>query len=67
MKCSKPGEDIYRKMLSDGSMVAQETLFIDDSDKNLAAAAKLGIRTLKVENGEDWRGKLLEFLEQHRS
>ena len=67
MKCSKPGEDIYRKMLSDGSMVAQETLFIDDSDKNLAAAAKLGIRTLKVENGEDWRGKLLEFLEQHCS
>ena len=63
MKCSKPGEDIYRKMLTDGSMVAGETLFIDDSDKNLAAAARLGIRTLKVENGEDWRGKLMARLE----
>jgi FMN phosphatase YigB (HAD superfamily) len=48
-------------------MVAEETLFIDDSDKNLESAAKLGIRTLKVENGEDWRGKLLEYLEKHKS
>lgn len=62
MGCSKPGEEIYRKMLADGSMVAQETLFIDDSDRNLESAARLGIRTMKVENGEDWRGKLLEYL-----
>ena len=63
MKCSKPGEEIYRKMLADGGMVAGETLFVDDSDRNLEAAAKVGIRTLKVENGEDWRGRLLEYLE----
>ena len=63
MKCSKPDEEIYRKMLSDGGMVAGETLFIDDSDKNLEAAARVGIRTLKVENGEDWRDKLLRYLE----
>ena len=63
MKCSKPGEEIYRKMLADGGMVAGETLFIDDSDKNLEAAARVGIKTLKVENGEDWRGKLLRFLD----
>ena len=67
MKCSKPGEDIYRKMLDDGGMVAGETLFLDDSDKNLEAAAKLGLKTLKVDNGEDWRGKLLEYLEKHKS
>lgn len=63
MKCSKPGDAIYRKMLADGGMVAEETLFLDDSDRNLEAAAKVGIRTLKVENGEDWRGRLLEYLE----
>ncbi len=63
MKCSKPGEEIYRKMLADGSMVAAETLFIDDSDRNLETAAAVGIRTLKVENGEDWRGKLMHFLQ----
>lgn len=62
MKCSKPGEEIYRKMIADGLMIAGETLFVDDSEKNLQAAAKVGIRTLKVENGEDWRRKLLEYL-----
>ena len=44
MKCSKPSEEIYRKMLADGQMIAGETLFIDDSDKNLLAAAKVGIK-----------------------
>ena len=63
MKASKPGEEIYRKMLDTGSMVAGETLFVDDSDKNLEAAAKLGIKTLKVANGEDWRKRLSEYLE----
>ncbi len=64
MGCSKPGEEIYHKMLASGSMLAEETLFVDDSDKNLEAAAKVGIKTLKVENGEDWREKLLIFLQQ---
>ena len=64
MKASKPGEEIYRKMLSEGSMIAEETLFIDDSDKNLATAEKAGIKTLKVKNGEDWREKLTQYLKE---
>ena len=55
MGASKPGEEIYRKMLLEGNMKAEETLFIDDSEKNIETARKLGISTLKVENGEDWR------------
>ena len=67
MKCSKPGNEIYRKMLADGSMNASETLFIDDSDKNLEAASRVGIKTLKVMNGEDWREKLSEYLKQDQN
>lgn len=62
MKCSKPGEDIYRKMLAMGNMKPEETLFIDDSEKNILAASRLEIRTLLVKNGEDWRRKLEEYL-----
>ena len=58
MGASKPGEKIYKKMLLEGNLKAEETLFIDDSAKNIEAARKLGITTLKVENGEDWRNKL---------
>ena len=62
MGASKPGEEIYRKMLLEGNMKAEETLFIDDSTKNIETARKLGINTLKVENGEDWRPILDKIL-----
>lgn len=62
MQASKPGEEIYRKMLLEGNMKAEETLFIDDSERNIETARKLGINTLKVENGEDWRPKLDRIL-----
>lgn len=62
MNASKPGEEIYKKMLLEGNMKAEETLFIDDSEKNIETAHKLGICTLKVENGEDWRPMLDKIL-----
>ncbi len=62
MRASKPGEEIYRKMLLEGNMKAEETLFIDDSEKNIETARRLGINTLKVNNGEDWRPILDKIL-----
>ncbi len=62
MGVSKPNEEIYKKMLLEGNLKAEETLFIDDSDKNIEAARNLGISTLKVDNGEDWRNKLDRIL-----
>lgn len=62
MHCSKPSEEIYRKMLEQGKMKAEETLFVDDGAKNIEAAARVGIQTLLVTNGEDWRLALEEKL-----
>lgn len=62
MNCSKPGEEIYRKMLLEGNMKAEETLFIDDGERNIDAARKAGINVLKVGNGEDWRDTLAKLL-----
>lgn len=58
MNCSKPSCTIYRRMLEQGNMKAEETLFLDDGKKNIEAAAKEGIKTLLVTNGEDWRAEL---------
>lgn len=66
MNCSKPGEEIYRKMLLEGNMNPTETLFLDDGEKNIAAARKAGINVLKVGNGEDWREILEKTLACHR-
>ena len=65
MHCSKPSRKIYCKMLANGGMRAEETLFVDDSTKNIEAAREVGIRTLLVENGEDWREKLSNALAQY--
>lgn len=62
MHCSKPNEEIYLKMLEEGAMKAEETLFVDDGARNIEAAARVGIKTLKVENGEDWRNALEKVL-----
>lgn len=58
MKCSKPSREIFQKMLQSGNMDAATTLFVDDSEKNIEAAASMGIQTLLVKNGEDWRSAL---------
>lgn len=66
MNCSKPGEEIYRKMLLEGNMKADETLFIDDGEHNIAAARKAGINVLRVGNGEDWCETLTKVLAADR-
>ncbi len=62
MNCSKPGEEIYRKMLLEGNMNPGEVLFIDDSAKNIEAARRAKINVLQVRNGEDWRDTLGKIL-----
>ena len=46
----KPEPGIYEHLLRAFGLQAADTLFIDDVQKNLDAAAKLGIRTLRFEN-----------------
>lgn len=46
----KPEAGIYEHLLRTFALKPAETLFMDDVQKNLDAAAKLGIQTLKFEN-----------------
>jgi putative hydrolase of the HAD superfamily len=46
----KPETGIYEHLLRTYGLRAEETLFIDDVQKNLDAAAKLGIQTLRFQN-----------------
>ena len=50
LQLCKPEAGIYEHLLRTYGLEAKETIFIDDVQKNLDAAAKLGIRTLKFEN-----------------
>lgn len=46
----KPEPAIYEHLLRTFGLEAKDTIFIDDVQKNLDAAAQLGIRTLRFEN-----------------
>ncbi|MFC1951153.1 HAD family hydrolase [Chloroflexota bacterium] len=47
----KPDPNIYRAMLQEAGCPAADCLFIDDMDRNLEAASRLGIVTCKFERG----------------
>lgn len=51
----KPDPAIFRLLMSDAQLQPTETLFLDDSPANIAAADALGIQTLLVEKNGDWR------------
>lgn len=54
----KPALSIFRKMLDQGKMKADECLFLDDSPRNIAAAEQVGIRGMLIGKGEDWVERL---------
>ena len=48
----KPNADIYEYVLKDAGILAEDTLFIDDSINNIEAAQQLGIHTHHLIAGE---------------
>ena len=50
----KPHREIFEMMLRGQQSLPEETLFIDDGQRNVEAAAALGMHTLCPQNNEDW-------------
>ena len=49
VRMAKPAPDIYRHVLTEAGLVAEETTFFDDNAANIRAAAALGIRAVHVQ------------------
>jgi putative hydrolase of the HAD superfamily len=49
----KPDPHIYEHLLKENDLVASETLFLDDSHKNIEGAQSVGIQTVWVRNPEE--------------
>lgn len=61
----KPDEKFFRKVLMSEHINPEETLFLDDGPRNVAAASELGIHTICPKNGEDWTDTIYTFLNNH--
>ena len=53
MHLAKPDQAIFEKVLSDANLLAEETLFIDDSEANCKAAQEVGIHAHHYHVGDD--------------
>ncbi len=58
----KPDLTCYEKVLKDGGMEAEQTLFIDDNRYNIEGAAKLGIQTCLHPIGSEITDLIVEYL-----
>ncbi len=65
MKCCKPDDEIYLKALKQDLMVAEECLFVDDSQANCDAAERLGFHVLHSKSNSDWMPQLTEIIKQN--
>jgi 2-haloacid dehalogenase len=57
-KTRKPFPDIYQLTLDRYGFKAEETLFIDDNQRNIDAAADMGIQTIHFKNPKDLKYNL---------
>lgn len=58
----KPDPAIFRLMLDREGISPEETVFIDDSERNVEAARGLGIRTICPKDNADWTEDLFQLL-----
>ena len=61
IKMVKPEIAIFEHLLKAYKLEAAETVFIDDTCENLAAAASIGIRTIKFVNPSDCKQQLVDL------
>lgn len=67
MKLYKPSKEIYLEVLRRDGMKPEETLFVDDSKRNIEGAESVGIHGLYVPTNSDWRPLLASKLEELNS
>ncbi len=58
----KPDESFFRHVLMQEQILPQNTLFVDDGPRNVAAASQVGIHTFCPINGADWTQEIYSYL-----
>ena len=61
-KVMKPHKEIFEMMLRGQQTLPEETIFIDDVQRNIETAAAMGMLTLCPQNNEDWTTALENLL-----
>lgn len=62
MKCSKPGDKIFQKLIEDAGINPSETLFVDDAPANIETGLKFGLNSLLYNVEDSLPEKVMEAL-----
>lgn len=63
MKMMKPNRKMFEEIISEESILPEETLFVDDGPANIEMGKSLGFKTFCPKKGEDWTQEILDTLE----
>ena len=61
MNQRKPNADIFESVLNENNLIAEETLFIDDSPQHVEGALTLGIKAMLLEKNNEVENLLKEL------
>lgn len=59
----KPDERFFQAVIDNEGIEPEESLFVDDGQRNIEAGKHLGFNTMCPKNGEDWTGHLADVLD----
>lgn len=62
MGMCKPEREIFLRVLEEGNLLPEETLFLNDGPANTAMARSLGMVAYTCKNEEDWRDPIRRVL-----
>lgn len=63
MKDYKPSKSIFLKLIDDACINPDETIFLDDGERNVKVAESIGLHGLHVKENRDWMPMLTKRLE----
>ena len=64
-KVIKPSPESFQRLLDRYGLKAKESLFIDDSPKNITAAKALGFHAVRFEGYEQQHEQIMQYLAEH--
>jgi len=60
-KVAKPDREMFERLTRRMRVTPEECLYMDDTEENLVAAEKLGMKTIRYHSEEDFRHRLEQF------
>lgn len=67
LKMTKPSKEIFQYVIDNAPLKPEETLYIDDGQKNIERGKQMKFVTYQPKNGENWIAEVERIIEMHQN